>query len=160
MTAGIDHIGIGVGALIFDSQGQVFLSKRGPQARNEVGCWEFPGGGVQFNETMEQALRREIEEEYGITINVIEQLAAFDHLLPDEAQHWVSVIYLAHHSGGSATILEPEKCSGIGWYSLTALPAPVTSVTQAGALAYLTKFGAEGPRWHAAPKIEKTDELP
>ena len=68
MKQGIDYIGIGVGAAIFNKQGKVFITLRGKKAKNERGKWEIPGGSVEFGETMEQALKREIMEEHGIEI--------------------------------------------------------------------------------------------
>ena len=65
MKTGVDTIGVGVGALIVDPQGRIFMARRGPQARNERGLWEFPGGKVEFGERLADALRREIREEYG-----------------------------------------------------------------------------------------------
>jgi hypothetical protein len=38
---GIDFIGVGVGAILVDDRGQLFLARRGPQAKNERGLWEF-----------------------------------------------------------------------------------------------------------------------
>lgn len=46
MKKGIDYIGVAVGAMIFNEEGKLFLTKRGKKARNERGCWEIPGGGV------------------------------------------------------------------------------------------------------------------
>jgi len=62
---GIDYIGVGVGAIITDNQGRLFLARRGPESKNERGLWEFPGGSVEFGETMADALRREMREEFG-----------------------------------------------------------------------------------------------
>ena len=45
MIEGRDHIGVGVGAMILNEEGLIYLAKRGPAARNERGAWEFPGGG-------------------------------------------------------------------------------------------------------------------
>jgi 8-oxo-dGTP diphosphatase len=70
MKRGIDFIGVGVGAVIVDGQGRMFLARRGPQSRNERGLWEYPGGSVEFGETLRQALKREIHEEFGIEISV------------------------------------------------------------------------------------------
>lgn len=78
---GIDYIGLGVGALIFDEQGKLLLTKRGPKAKNEVGKWEIPGGGVEFGETVEEAVVREIKEELAITISVQEMLQVADHII-------------------------------------------------------------------------------
>jgi 8-oxo-dGTP pyrophosphatase MutT (NUDIX family) len=52
MQKGIDYIGVGVGAIIFDGAGRIFLAKRGAEAQNEKNRWEFPGGGVEFGETL------------------------------------------------------------------------------------------------------------
>ncbi|MBN8591950.1 MAG: NUDIX domain-containing protein [Anaerolineae bacterium] len=90
MRRGIDYIGVGVGAIIVDAEGRLFLAKRGPKAKNERGLWEFPGGGVEFGETLKAALVWEIAEEYGVTIEVGAMLTVTDHILPEECQHWVS----------------------------------------------------------------------
>ncbi len=65
MKRGIDTIGVGVGAIIVDEQDRLFLARRGPQAQNERGLWEFPGGAVEFGERLDVA----------------------DHILPVEGQH-------------------------------------------------------------------------
>jgi mutator protein MutT len=87
LRRGIDYIGVGVGAIIVDAQGRLFLARRGRQAKNERGLWEFPGGSVEFGETLAEALRREIREEYGIEIAVGKLLDVVDHILPEEGQH-------------------------------------------------------------------------
>ena len=74
MKRGVDYIGVGVGAIIVDDKGRVFLAKRGAKAQNERGLWEFPGGAVEFGETLRDALKREIREEYGVTIEVGDQI--------------------------------------------------------------------------------------
>lgn len=137
---GFDVIGVGVGAMVFNDAGEVFLSQRGPHAKNERDTWEFPGGGVHFGETLKDAIRREFMEEYGMQIDVGELLAVDDHILPDEGQHWVSPTFLARHIGGQAQILEPEKCTAIGWFSLDALPAPLSIITQKNVESYLKRI--------------------
>jgi 8-oxo-dGTP diphosphatase len=91
MKRGVDYIGVGVGAIIVNDAGQVFLARRGPLAKNERGLWEFPGGGVEFGEKLADALQREMREEYGIGIVVGELLDVVDHILPEEGQHWAFV---------------------------------------------------------------------
>ncbi|MGB3219749.1 MAG: NUDIX domain-containing protein, partial [Anaerolineae bacterium] len=90
MRRGVDYIGVGVGAVILNEDGRLFLALRGPAAKNERGLWEFPGGSVEFGERLADALRREILEEYGVQIEVGDLLDVVDHLLPAEGQHWVS----------------------------------------------------------------------
>lgn len=140
LTPGKDYIGVGVGAMVFDEAGLVFLARRGPQARNERGYWEFPGGTVEFGERLEDAIRREFREEYGMEIAVVELLGISDHILPDEGQHWVSPTFIAHHTGGPPQILEPEKCAAIDWFALDALPEPLSAVTLDGLKWYREKY--------------------
>jgi len=137
IVPGRDCVGVGVGALVFASSGRVFVARRGPLATNEAGAWEFPGGGVLFGERLEDAVRREFREEYGIDIAVTALLGVFDHILPDEHQHWVSVTYLAEHTGGTPEIREQGKCTGIAWCDVHALPAPLTVITRANLRKYL-----------------------
>jgi 8-oxo-dGTP diphosphatase len=122
MKKGIDYIGVGVGAVIFNREGQVFLARRGKQARNESGKWEFPGGGVEFGETLEHALAREIREEYGAGIEVRGLLGVVNHLIPDEKQHWVSPTFICRITDGTPVIREPHKCEEIGWFALDRIP--------------------------------------
>ncbi len=130
MRRGVDYIGVGVGAIIVDQTGCLFLAKRGTKAQNERGLWEFPGGAVEFGETLHNALIREIREEYSITIAVGDLLTVTDHILPAEKQHWVSPSFICRIAQGEPTILEPEKCAEIGWFALDAIPADLTQVTR------------------------------
>lgn len=145
MKRGVDYIGVGVGALLVDEQGRLFLSQRGPLAKNERGLWEFPGGGVEFGETLAAALKREMYEEYGIEIAVGELLDVVDHILPEEGQHWVSPTFLCRLLSGQPHILEPGKCSAIGWFSLDEIPAQLSRITRSNLEHYLKKrSGAPG----------------
>ena len=57
---------VAVGVLI-NREGQFLLTSR-PQGKVYEGYWEYPGGKLEAGETVEQALRRELQEELGITI--------------------------------------------------------------------------------------------
>lgn len=130
MKRGVDYIGVGVGALIEDGAGRVFLSRRGLQSRNERGLWEFPGGSVEFGERLEDALKREMREEYGVEIEVGELLDVVDHILPDERQHWVSPTYICRIRNGEPRIMEPGKSSAIGWFALDEVPWELSQITK------------------------------
>jgi 8-oxo-dGTP diphosphatase len=137
---GFDVIGVGVGALVFNERGEVFLAQRGPKAKNERGAWEFPGGSVEYGEKLVDAIRREFLEEYGMVIAIDELLSVDDHILPDEGQHWVSPTYIARHISGEPRIMEPEKCAAIGWFALDDLPTPLSVITQANVAAYQARI--------------------
>jgi len=53
---GVDYIGVGIGAVLINKEGKIFLSKRGKKARNERGKWEMPGGGLKFDEGFDETL--------------------------------------------------------------------------------------------------------
>jgi 8-oxo-dGTP diphosphatase len=137
MKRGLDYIGVGVGAVIVDPQGRLFLAQRGPLAKNERGLWEFPGGAVEFNERLADALKREMREEYGIEIEVGALLDVVDHILPQEGQHWVSPSYVCRILSGEPAIREPEKCSAIGWFAPSEVPPDLTVVTRQNLAHYL-----------------------
>jgi 8-oxo-dGTP diphosphatase len=64
--AGRTPVDVAVGVLI-DRAGRFLLTSR-PEGKVYAGYWEFPGGKLEPGETVEQALRRELHEELGITI--------------------------------------------------------------------------------------------
>ncbi|MFH0864125.1 MAG: NUDIX domain-containing protein [Candidatus Gottesmanbacteria bacterium] len=131
MKKGIDYIGVSVGALIFNKKGEIFLTKRSKNTKNEHGCWEAPGGGVEFGETLQDAIKREIKEEYGVDIILLKQLPAQNHLLPKESQHWVPTSFIAKiKNGQTPKIMEPEKCDNLGWFPLNKLPRPLSVITK------------------------------
>ncbi|PIC68175.1 8-oxo-dGTP diphosphatase MutT [Sporosarcina sp. P21c] len=58
-----------VGAVIENEKGEVLAALRSP-VMTLPNYWEFPGGKIETGETHQEALRREIQEELGCTINV------------------------------------------------------------------------------------------
>jgi mutator protein MutT len=136
---GHDYIGVGVGALIVDEGGRLFFAQRGPKAKNERGLWEFPGGAVEYGETLADALRREMREEYGIEIAVGALLDVVDHILPDEGQHWVSPTFVCAIQAGEPRIREPGKCSAIAWLLPDEAPEALTQITRLNLAHYVER---------------------
>jgi 8-oxo-dGTP diphosphatase len=142
MQRGIDYIGVGVGAITVNERGQLVLARRGPAAKNERGLWEFPGGAVEFGETLGQALAREMREEYDIEIDVGPLLDVVDHILPEEGQHWISPTFICTIRAGEPRIREPEKCAEIGWFDPGNVPDDLTQITRANLRHYRERVGA------------------
>jgi mutator protein MutT len=149
MQRGIDYIGVGVGAIILNQDGQVFLAQRGPLAKNERGCWEFPGGSVEFGETLSAALKREMKEEFGIEIEIGDLLDIADHILPDEGQHWVSPTFLCTVLSGEPQILEAGKCSAIGWFKTNDMPQPLSKISSHNLNSYRQWLINHQPQYNA-----------
>lgn len=147
MKKGVDFIGVGCGAMVFDN-GLVFLAKRGEKCRNEKGLWDFPGGGVRFGETCEEAVTREIKEEYDLDIEVTELLEVIDHIIPKEGQHWVSPSFIAKKIGGTAKNMEPEKCSEFKWVKLSEInPEALSAPSKSNYFKYIQKYGLNAPNF-------------
>ena len=62
-------VDVAVGILI-RPDGDFLLTSR-PPGKVYEGFWEFPGGKIEHGETVEQALRRELQEEIGLTIGLV-----------------------------------------------------------------------------------------
>jgi mutator protein MutT len=118
-----DYIGAGVGGVILNEKKEVLLQKRGEKAKNEVGCWKLPGGAIEWGETAEEALKREIREELGVVeVEIKKFVYYFDDILVGERQHWVVPFYLCRIKNGEPKNMEPGKIDEIRWFPLTKLP--------------------------------------
>jgi 8-oxo-dGTP diphosphatase len=62
-------VDVAVGVLV-DPDGRFLLTSR-PPGKVYAGYWEFPGGKLETGESVEDALRRELHEELGITIGAV-----------------------------------------------------------------------------------------
>lgn len=90
-TPARQHTEVAVGVLL-RPDGALLLSTR-PPGKAYAGYWEFPGGKIEAGETVEQALRRELIEELGITIGPAEVWKVTEHDYPHALVrlHWCKV---------------------------------------------------------------------
>jgi mutator protein MutT len=152
MKRGVDYIGVGIGAALVNAEGKVFLSQRGPNAQNERGKWECPGGALEFGHTFEDTIIREMQEEYGISVAIVDSLAPFNHLIPNEKQHWVGIAFVCILKQGTPRILEPEKCTAIGWFTLAEMARMDLALTAKHRLQQLCEKYPNGiPNLYAHP---------
>lgn len=128
MKRGKDYIGVGCGAFIIDeSETKILLLRR--KKDPEAGFWSIPGGAVEFGETFEAAVSREILEETGLKIKVLSLLSLTDHIFPENGVHWITPSYLATVVGGELQNLEPEKQDALEWFDLNHLPEKLAMPT-------------------------------
>ena len=76
---------VAVKALLFD-QGKFLLVKRSDKARGEHHYWELPGGRMEFGETPENALQRELMEETGLSANILCPIQTWSFFREEETQ--------------------------------------------------------------------------
>lgn len=117
---------VGCGAAIV-VEGRILLLKR--ETEPEAGAWGLPGGKIDLFETAAAATGREVAEEIGITIEPVQLLCFVDQIDCEAGTHWVALVYLVERYAGTPQILEPQKHSGLAWFDLQALPAPLTTST-------------------------------
>ena len=91
----------GVGAVIFRGE-EVLLVKRGTAP--SLGKWSVPGGLVELGESLEAAVRREVMEEVGLDIRVIDLVAALDRVVYDDSgrieYHYILLDFLCEAASG------------------------------------------------------------
>ena len=62
-------------AIITNDQKDILLAKRHePEAKHAHDKWEFIGGGIEFGEELEDAVKREVKEEAGVEVKIVRLL--------------------------------------------------------------------------------------
>ena len=123
MIPGKDYVGLGVGAVIA-RDGKVLMLLRSAACRNNRGMWTIPGGMVETGEWLEDAVKREVKEETGLTVTRIKFLAISDRTF--DGEHWVSILYRCETEGEPVNV-EPDKHLELAWQNFNDLPEHITA---------------------------------
>ncbi|HYW19598.1 MAG TPA: 8-oxo-dGTP diphosphatase MutT [Nodularia sp. (in: cyanobacteria)] len=108
------HKIIGV-AVIWNNHEQILIDRRLPEGVMG-GLWEFPGGKIEPNETIEECIQREIQEELAIKIEVGKHLITIDHTYTH-----LRVTLTVHHCRLISGVPQPIECDEICWVNLDEL---------------------------------------
>jgi mutator protein MutT len=112
---------VGVGAIVVGNKGLLFVRRDKDPGK---GLWSIPGGVVEVGETQQEAIIREVEEETGIKIELIEMIGTYDLIRKDSQNlvkfHFVLIHYLAR--AFSAEIRPESPDSEVCWFSIDHLP--------------------------------------
>ena len=95
LKKGEDYVGVTVVYFCHDGKGNLLLNKRSEQARDEHGMWDPGGGGLEFGDTVEDTVRKEIKEEYCADVLGMEFLGFKDvHRTHDgRPTHWIALVF-------------------------------------------------------------------
>ena len=99
---------VGVGGVIIDLERTVLI-RRGSEPL--LGAWSIPGGALEIGETLQEGVARELLEETGIVVRVLDLIEVFDRIYPSNLAdastpaprprfHYVIVDYLCERLGG------------------------------------------------------------
>jgi 8-oxo-dGTP diphosphatase len=111
-------------AVIIAQDDRVLLGLR-RSATHGDGVWQFPGGHLEFGETVEACAIREALEETGLAVRIQSRGPWTNDVFVTEGRHYVTVFMLAAVVGGELTVREPEKCSEWRWCPWDQLPEPL-----------------------------------
>lgn len=102
-------------------RGKVLLVKRNHPPFE--GYWVFPGGHVDYGETVEEAVVREMAEEIGVEVKIEELIDVYSDPAADPRGHRVTIAYLLKRVHGEITI--DREASEFKWFSLNRLPSKI-----------------------------------
>lgn len=148
---------VGVGGVIVAEE-RVLLARRGSEPMR--GEWSIPGGALEVGESLTEGVMRELREETGLAVRVLELIEALDRILPEPSEvrqqavgpesarprpryHFVILDYLCEiikgepRAGGDITELVFVREEELPRYALT--PAVIRVVSKAFAMARARK---------------------
>jgi mutator protein MutT len=100
-------IRIRVGAIILNKKNELLLVNHCKRGKS---YWLFPGGGVEYGETIEEALKRELIEELSIKLNKIENLVfCHETIYPDKKRHIFNIYFKVLIKNNLKFLIKPDK---------------------------------------------------
>lgn len=102
-----------------EEEPKVLLIQRGNEPYK--GCWAFPGGFMDMEETAEECAVRELKEETGLTVKQIQQIGAYSKVDRDPRGRTISIAYLAIVDAPTA-VSGMDDAAKAAWFPLSSLP--------------------------------------
>lgn len=87
------------------------------------GSWVIPGGHVDYGETVERAIKREMKEELGVSVKIKKLFGVYSDPKRDPRYHTASVVYLLEK--GKGRIRLSEEASEFNYFPLNNLPKKI-----------------------------------
>ncbi|GAA4076908.1 NUDIX hydrolase [Nonomuraea soli] len=121
------------------------------------GMWHLPSGHVEAGEDAVTTLVREIREELGVDVAPAD--LRFAHVM-HMADDWVHLFFAAEQWVGEPVVAEPDKCSELAWWEVSALPPDTvtyaaSAVRQAAEHRAFSTFG-----WPTAAPTDASTDVP
>lgn len=110
----------------------VLMGKR--KGSHGAGTWSFPGGHLEFGETVFQCASRELEEETGLSLASPRKLTFTNDIFSVEDKHYVTLYVEGDNYDEEPTVKEPDKCEKWCWFAAPPSPLflPVQNLINSG----------------------------
>ncbi len=127
--SGTVQVAVGI---VVHAAGAVLITRR-PDHVHQGGLWEFPGGKVESGESPESALRRELHEELGITVQAAEPWLQVRHAYPDQTvllEVWRVTAYTGEPHGREGQPLIWASPAELETFAFPAADQPILAALQ------------------------------
>ena len=133
MRKRVGHIPLmqcGASVIVENKKGEILLQKR-----TDNGCWGYAGGSVELYEVVEDAAKRELEEETGLIADTLELLGVFSgpqmaYTYPNGDQvSNVDIVFVCRNYHGTLKCQEDEV-EHLAFFAHDQLPSPLFSANQ------------------------------
>lgn len=113
---------VGIGVMIQNDNGEVLLGLR--KGSHGSGEWSFPGGHLEFGETVFETAKREVKEEIDLDVDKLKLISVADEMryIKSDGKHYLNLGVKAEYRGGEVRNMEPHKCKEWKWFGLDNLP--------------------------------------
>jgi len=124
LKRGVDFIGVTCVFVCHDGKGNILLHKRSQNCLDEQGKWDNGAGSLEFGETIEDGVRREVREEYGVEAEEVRFVLPRSVLRENNGTptHWIALLHVVKVPHDQARINDPEYMDEIGWFTPETLP--------------------------------------
>jgi 8-oxo-dGTP diphosphatase len=119
------NIRVAVDAIVFGYQNnQLYVLLIQQKFGTEESYWALPGGLVQGQESLQDAVKRELKEETNVSVNYFEQLFTFgDDVFRDPRNRVISIAYFALVDSSKLKIKADSDAENAQWFKIDAIPS-------------------------------------
>ncbi|KAI7867355.1 NUDIX hydrolase domain-like protein [Spinellus fusiger] len=113
---------VGIGCFVTyqkDNVTRILVGKR--DGSHGAGTWQLPGGHLEYNESFEDCIIREVFEETNLSIKDPRLIATINTPMPADNKHYVTLFMhsqVGYEESQHARVMEPEKLQG-EWHWMT-----------------------------------------
>ncbi len=112
---------VAVAAVVVDGEGRILMVERGRPPSQ--GMWALPGGLLDLGEPVRAGVAREVQEETGAEIEIVDLVDLFEPIHRDATgrirYHYVVIDFWAHYRGGD--VAAADDVDDVAWVSVTEL---------------------------------------